>query len=45
MNVIQKITKLLLAACCFVSLIQVNQTIETKAADNGEIIDDTHKCV
>lgn len=40
MKAIQKLTKLFLAACCFVSVITMNQVIEIKAADEGEIIDD-----
>lgn len=40
MKAIQKFTKLLLAASCFISVITMNQVIEIKAADEGEIIDD-----
>ena len=33
MKAIQKFTKLLLAASCFISVITMNQVIEIKAAD------------
>lgn len=40
MKTMQKLMKLFLAVSCFLSVITMNQVIDTKAADEGEIIDD-----
>lgn len=40
MKAFNKLAKLLLSVSCFMSLITIDQAIATKAADDGEIVDD-----
>lgn len=40
MKAFNKLAKLFLSVSCFMSLITIDQAIATKAADDGEIVDD-----